>query len=343
VDETDARHAVPTIASLPWQHAALRALLARRARFPHALLITGPMGIGKGIFARAIARALLCEAPAAQGEACGECASCRYVAAGQHPDLRIVEPLEQDDEAVKRVEWIVVDRIRDLNEWAAITSHRGGAKVALIAPGERMNAAAANALLKTLEEPPPGTHFLLVSHAPGRLPATIASRCQRFAAPRPSAAEAAAWLATQGVRDAASLLAQAGDAPLRALALADVDYQAERRAFLAALAAPQALSPTALGASIDAVSRETRKDRLAAVVDWLAGWCVDLARVHAGADPIENPGSTPVLRGLAASVAPLALFRYHRRLLRERTLLSHPLTPRLVAEALLIDYRALFA
>ncbi|HEY3460686.1 MAG TPA: DNA polymerase III subunit delta', partial [Casimicrobiaceae bacterium] len=186
--------------ALPWQKAALHELRARRTRWPHAVLLHGPEGIGKRILAHTLARALLCEAPRPSVEACGECPSCRYIAAGQHPDLRIVEPIEVDDDEVKRVEWIVVDRIRDVNAWAAITSHRGRAKVALFVPAERMNAAAANALLKTLEEPPPDTHFLLVSHQPGRLPATIASRCQRIAAPRPTVEEGCAWLQARGVR-----------------------------------------------------------------------------------------------------------------------------------------------
>jgi DNA polymerase-3 subunit delta' len=327
--------------ALPWQKAALHELRARRTRWPHAVLLHGPEGIGKRILAHTLARALLCEAPRPSGEACGECPSCRYIAAGQHPDLRIVEPIEVDDDEVKRVEWIVVDRIRDVNAWAAITSHRGRAKVALFVPAERMNAAAANALLKTLEEPPPDTHFLLVSHQPGRLPATIASRCQRIAAPRPTVEEGSAWLRAHGVRDAEELLAQACFAPLRALALADAGYQAERRVWLDALAAPHALSPAMLGARIESVPRDSRRDRLAAAIDWLGDWCADLGRVHAGASPLWHPARGDALRSLAASVAPPALFRYHRRLLRERTLLSHPLSPRLVAEALLIDYRGL--
>ena len=140
------------------------------------MLISGPQGIGKRVLAQALARALLCEAPTAGGGACGNCAGCRYAAAGQHPDLRIVEPVEIDDDEVKPVEWISVDRIRALIRWSEITSHRGAAKVAVIVPAERMHAAAANALLKTLAEPPADTYFMLVSHAPGRLPATIVSR-----------------------------------------------------------------------------------------------------------------------------------------------------------------------
>jgi DNA polymerase-3 subunit delta' len=329
-------------APLPWQQGIARELLSRRARWPHAALVTGPAGIGKRALAHWLAQALLCETPGVDGAPCGACASCRYVAAGQHPDLRVVEPFELEDDEVKPVEWIAVDRIRALTTWAGLTSHRGGAKAALIVPAERMNAAAANALLKTLEEPPRDTYFLLVSHAPGRLPATIASRCQRLTAPCPSTEEARAWLVAQGVADAGAALAQAAGAPLRALTLADPAYQTERAAWMRALATPHKLSAIELGARMDAVPRELRKERLAAVVDWLIGWCVDLARARAGGVPLENLALAGALRELAGSVAAVPLFRYHRSLLRQRALLAHPLQPRLVVEALLIDYRALF-
>jgi DNA polymerase III subunit delta' len=329
-------------APLPWQRTLVAGLLSRRARWPHAMLVAGPAGIGKRILAQSLACALLCEAPLPDGASCGACASCRYAAVGQHPDLRVVEPVEVDEDETKAVDWISVERIRALTRWAELTSHRGGAKVALIVPGERMNAAAANALLKTLEEPPVNTYFIVVSHLPGRLPATIVSRCQRIVAPRPTPAAARKWLAEQGVVDAEPALAQAGFAPLRAMALADAGYQAERSTWLRALAAPRQLSVTALGARIDAAPRELRKDSLAAVIDWLIGWCADLARVRAGGVPVENAAFDAPLGELARSVAGMALFRYHRSLLRQRTLLLHPLQPRLVVEALLIDYRALF-
>ena len=326
----------------PWQSALARALLARRASWPHAMLIAGPAGIGKRVLAQFLARALLCESRTADGAPCGVCAGCRYEAAGQHPDLRVVEPIEIEDDEAKRVEWISVDRIRALTHWAELTSHRGGAKVALIAPAERMHASAANALLKTLEEPPPDTYFVLVSHLPGRLPATIVSRCQRIAAPRPTPGEARAWLAAQGIDDAERALAQAGGAPLRARALADAGHQAERTVWVGALAAPRRLSVTELGARIEALPRDARREQLGAVIDWLLGWCADLARVRAGGAPGENADFDGALRTLAGSVAGLALFRYYRSLLSQRALLVHPLQPRLVAEALLIDYRALF-
>ena len=329
-------------APLPWQEAIVAELLARRARWPHAMLIAGPAGIGKRTLAQTLASALLCEAPTRSGAACGTCASCRYAAAGQHPDLRVVEPIEVDGDETKAVEWISVSHVRALTRWAELTSHRGGAKVALIVPAERMNAAAANALLKTLEEPPANTYFMLVSHLPGRLPATVISRCQRIVAPRPAPALARRWLAQQGTDDAEPALAQASFAPLRAMALADRDYQAERSAWIKMLAAPAQLQASGLAARIDDAPRELRKDRLGTAIDWLIGWCADLARVHAGGSAAENGEFDDRLRELAKSVAAAALFRYHRDLLRQRSLLAHPLQPRLVAEALLIDYRALF-
>jgi len=327
----------------PWQREAAAAMLADRARWPHALLLTGSRGIGKRALALEFARGLLCETPRAGGAACGECASCRYVAAGQHPDLRVVEPVELDDDGVaKPVEWIPVDAIRALIAWAQLTSHRRVAKVAVIVPAERMNAAAANALLKTLEEPAPSTFLILVSAAPGRVPATVRSRCRRMAAPAPDATAARAWLAAQGVADPDPLLAQAAGAPLAAWALADTGYQAERAAWLKGLAAPSNLVPATLAERIDAAPREERRERLANVVDWLLGWCSDLAHARAGAAPRQNGDHAAALARLAASVAPIALFRYHRALLRQRGLVAHPLTPRLVAEALLTDYRTLF-
>jgi DNA polymerase-3 subunit delta' len=340
--ETDPLAEVDDGAPLPWHAEAVASLLSRRTQWPHAMLVTGPQGIGKQRLAHTLARALLCETPAADGTACGQCPSCRYVKAGQHPDLRVVEPVEIDNDEAKAVEWISVDTVRALTRWAGITSHRGGAKVALIVPAERMHPTAANALLKTLEEPPADTYLMLVSHLPGRLPATIVSRCQRIVAPRPTHAQAHAWLAAHGVSDADALLGQANGAPLRALGLADAEYQAERRAWIRAFAVPAKLEVAAMGARIDAAPREQRKERLAGVIDWLSEWCVDLARVRAGAAPAGNRALEPALRELSRSVAAPALFRYHQQLLRQRALLAHPLSPRLVAEALMIDYRALF-
>ena len=328
---------------LPWQRTAATEALAARASWPHALLISGPRGIGKRTLAQNFARSLLCESPRADGLACGMCPGCRYVAAGQHPDLQLVEPFNiEDDGEVKPLDAIPVDRIRALIDWALVTSHRGRAKVAIVVPAESLNVAAANALLKTLEEPPPDTYLMLVSHQPGRVPATLRSRCRRFEAPHADAGIAQQWLADQGASAPGTVLAQAGGAPLLALAMADPAWQGERAVWLQALARPKALSVVALAARLETGPKEERKQRLGLAIDWLGAWTADLARMAAGGAPLRNPDFAAALASLASAVAPIALFRYHRSLSRQRALVAHPLQPRLVAEALLIGYRELF-
>jgi DNA polymerase-3 subunit delta' len=197
-------------------------------------------------------------------------------------------------------------------------------------------------LLKTLEEPPPGTYLILVAHQPGRLPATVRSRCRFVAAPFPDVATGERWLATHHVAAPAAALAQAAGAPLAALDLADPGWQAERTWWLDALAKPKALSPVALAARIESAPKDERRDRLEALVAWLYAWSADLARVRAGGAATRNPDYAAALARLAPLVAPIPLIRYHRSLLRQRALLAHPLQPRLVAETLLLGYRDLF-
>ena len=329
---------------LPWQIGCAIDALGARATWPHALLIHGPPGIGKHALALGFAQALLCESPRPDGLACGKCPGCRYAIAGAHPDLLRLERLRIDDETgeLEAVDEIRIDRVRALIDFVQLTSHRQRAKVAVIAPAERMNAAAANALLKTLEEPPAGTYLILVSDQPGRLPATVRSRCRRLAAPIPTSAEARSWLVEQSVADPETLLAQAAGAPLSAQALADPEWQDERRTWLAAFGDPGRIPVTDLAARIDAAGKEQRRARLGHVIDWMIGWTADLARVGAGSVARQNPDAALTLSAIAPRVAPGALFRYHRSLLRQRALIAHPLAPRLVAEALLIDYRGLF-
>lgn len=344
-DADDARAvALPWPAPLPWQQATLRDFAAARGQWPHALLIHGPRGIGKHALALHLAQTMLCETPAPGGTACGTCAGCRYAVAGQHPDLMRVELLtfDPDEDALVLSDGLGIDRIRALIDFVQLTSHRGRAKVAVIAPAERMNTSAANALLKTLEEPPRDTFLLLVTEQAGRLPATIVSRCRKLAAPVPDPQAARAWLAAHGAGAPGVLLAQAGGGPLAALALSEPAVQQERAAWLRALADPDRLVATALAARVEAGGRDERKARLAHALDWMVAWTADLARVRAGGDAARNPDFAAELGTLGRRVAALALFRYHRSLLRQRALVSHPLQPRLVAEALLIDYRALF-
>ncbi|NUO71291.1 MAG: DNA polymerase III subunit delta', partial [Frateuria sp.] len=187
-----------------WQR--LQARLARRA-LPHALLLCGPAGLGKRAFLQRFVRGLLCGRPR-DGDACGQCRSCLLLDAGTHPDFVTVSYGLRKD-GVQRKE-IVVEQIRELSARLAMASQFGGWQVVAIDPADAMNANAANALLKTLEEPSPQTLLLLAADAPWRLPQTIRSRCQRIEFQLPPRADALAWLPAQGVADPAAALEAAG-------------------------------------------------------------------------------------------------------------------------------------
>jgi len=176
-----------------WQAERWKQVLGAHAagRLAHALLLAGPRGAGKGHFAAGLAGFLLCEAPEPGRRQCGECRSCVQIAAGVHPNLMRLQPAEDKRD-------IAIDDVRALLDRLHLSSHYGQAKLAIIEPADALNASGVNALLKTVEEPPPATHLLFVSERWRALPATLRSRCQilRFARPRAVAAageEAGEW------------------------------------------------------------------------------------------------------------------------------------------------------
>ena len=287
-------------APLPWQLQAMRGGAgAARDAGRHALLIHGRAASASTRWRSASRRRCCANRRAPTASPAANVPAAATPMAGQHPDLMRLELIEIDPEdgELKPVDTITIPRIRALIEFVTLTSHRQRAKVGVIAPAERMNAQAANALLKTLEEPPPGTFLILAADQPGLLPATIGSRCRRFAAPQPDGDEAHAWLAAQGVADPALALAQAAGAPRVALELADPERQAERKVWLTALARPERLAVIALSARIDAGARDERRARLARAIDWLLAWTADLARAAAGDTARRNPDSLPRLAG----------------------------------------------
>lgn len=198
--------------SPPWHREAWQRLGRRRERdaVPHALLLAGPAGLGKRDFAHRLERLLLCAEPV-DGEACGQCRACRLLEAGTHPD-HVAIGLEPARSGKLRKE-IVVEQVRGLSARLAMASQFGGRQVATVDPADAMNPSAANALLKTLEEPTPASVILLVADAPWRLPATIRSRCQRIDFRLPSWDDALQWLQQTGVAQAETALQAAGGNP----------------------------------------------------------------------------------------------------------------------------------
>lgn len=210
-------------AIFPWQQSQWQRLTARQKNgtLPHAILLAGLQGIGKFIFAQALAEFLLCEQ--AGDVACGTCKACQLLMAQTHPDLYVLQP-EETGKTIK------IDQIRSLIESLNKTSQQGRYQVAIIEPAEAMNIAASNALLKTLEEPAGNVALILVSHQPGLLPATIRSRCQIIYFSITAQDNVKKWLSKQVPAEIniELLLSLAEQAPLRAVALANNQYLEQR-------------------------------------------------------------------------------------------------------------------
>jgi DNA polymerase III subunit delta' len=331
--------------ALSW-HADALAQFHAISKSHHAWLMTGADGHGAEHFVRAAAAAQLCDTPTTQGLACGACESCTWLQAGSHPDWREISPeeAEEGDETLKRQE-IKLPAIRSLADWAVSTAHRRR-KVVIVQPANAMNANAANALLKLLEEPPRAVTFLLFASDKRRLPATIASRCAAFALPSATRKQAADWLTSTHNQDRAqidSLLAQAGGAPLIAASLNESDIQVSRRAFLDALSQPAALSALAQGDLLETISRVARRDALAARLQWLARWVHDLSCVHAGGEPRFNPDYNTELHRLSKTLPTVATIRYYSNIIERLRWVQHPLNARLVLEDVLLQYKRMLA
>jgi DNA polymerase-3 subunit delta' len=255
---------------LPWQGAQwLQLWNARQSnRLAHALLLVGIDGIGKSQFAYAFASAMLCTKTSTTGLRCDMCHGCCMINAKMHPDFIIVEP----EEAGKK---IGVDQIRDIIKNVNETTLKGGFRVILINPATAMNMNAANALLKTLEEPAPNTLLILVSNQGLRLPATIISRCQKINFSKPAHDDALAWLSLQITNDKVDpglLLKLADGGPLRALQLLEKDLLSMRQTLYQGF---HALSSG--GSPIQLAAKWQDTDHLT-VVDLIMSWLTDLLR-----------------------------------------------------------------
>jgi DNA polymerase-3 subunit delta' len=334
----------------PWQADDWSRLQQLRANWPHALLLHGRAGIGKLQFAQHLAKGLLCESPTETREPCGHCPACLWFSQGNHPDYRAVLPealagdLATDDkpdaDEGKKTKTpskeIKIEQVRALLDFCGLGSHRGGLRVVLVYPAEAINVAAANALLKTLEEPPAGVVFLLVSARIDRLLPTIISRCRQWPMSLPPADTAVAWLLQQGVDQATALLAEAGGAPLTALALATDENRALRDFALAQLAAGPTCDAFACAESL-------QKLPVPMVLGWLQRWLYDLGAQQAAGRPRYFPGASKALERCAGQLDAERFGRYLKSVTRQRMVENHPLNARLVFEELFLGYRDLFA
>ena len=322
----------PAAQHYPWHDTVWASLTARLDRLPHALLLQGASGLGKQSFAHRFAATLLCAQPDSKAAACGRCHSCQLLAAGNHPDLKSLAPVEDRRS-------IVIDQIRELGAFFALRPHTSARKVAILAPADSMNLHAANSLLKILEEPPLGSVLLLVSHQPMRLPATVRSRGHRVTFPMPERAQALTWLSAQVGAAAELLLDLAAGAPLKALALAGGGlFLASREEFL------RDLGLLLVGRGDPLACAQRWKGTGAEVsLEWLAGFIADLIRclaIQKKGVRVLNPEAPEFLQNHKNILSLNVLFRYLDVVSNSRNALSSgSLDELLILEDLLIRWR----
>ena len=311
------------------------ALLQRaiaRDRLAHAYAFVGPSGVGRRLTAIAFAQAALC---AAQG--CGACSTCRRVAAGAHPDAQVLTPTPPRDNP-KGVPTIRIEQVRDLERTAALAPLEAGRKVFVLDDAERMTLPTAQALLKTLEEPPPRTNLVLILQNPRALPPTVLSRCQRVRFGPLDERAAAALLEARGIPSEASrLLARLSQGrPGLALGL-DLDaLRARRQAALALAAEP----PAQLGTALDAVSLD--RATVAAYLELYWAWYRDALCLAVGGDAglLVHADEEAALRALAARLPAPALAAALARVKAAWVALEGNASPRLALEIALLGLDA---
>lgn len=318
----------------PWQQEDWVRLQTLRARASQGLLFQGQKGVGKLSLALNFARALLCRQPLDNGFACGVCPSCHWFLQDTHPDFRFLQPESETEEVEagkKPSRQISVDQIRGLADFLGMSAHQGGRRVVIIHPAEAMNANAANALLKSLEEPPAGLLFILVTHKPQQLLPTLLSRCLVFGLAAPDAPAATRWLAGHGVKNPADALALAGFSPLQALLGAEQNGMEARDKLLRGVKQPAMLDVFALADAL-------QKTEQVQIVQWLQQWSHDLTSMKLAGCLRYHPADEALIRKLVAPLDPLNLVRLQKYLQTAKRESQHTLNPKLFIESLLFTY-----
>lgn len=319
----------------PWQLPEWQQLVQQHAarKLPHALMLAGPKGIGKRHLADALAQLLLCDAPI-EGTACGKCRGCELNKAQTHPDLMWLEP-EEAGKAIK------VDQVRELTESLGKTAQQGGYKLVIIEPAEAMNGNAANALLKSLEEPAANTLLILITHSPSAVLPTIRSRCQLRKLAMPRTEQVIRWLSPLQVGSQTTpeqLLAAARGAPLHALALLQGDALEQREQVL------QLFTRLSLGqVSAIEVAAQWHSGNLLELLEWLLGLTHSIARWRVGVEDVQMQQAPVELRDRLAKLDVSLLHRYVEKLTLSKKQLLSGANPnkQLLLEELLLDWGAL--
>jgi len=333
----------------PWQESLWLHLVQRyqNDQLPHALLLSGATGLGKLHFAESFARWSLCSRNSNPQdvqeikEPCGQCQGCQLMKAGSHPDFLKVVPEAEGKQ-------IPIDTIRSVSSYLTLKSQFAPLQVVVISPADAMNKFAANSLLKTLEEPTPGTLLMLVTSQPSRLLPTIRSRCQSIEFPVPERSQSLEWLSRQLPELASSgsqneierLLALAAGTPLLALKYAQEETLKSYQLLLASfekLAQNQA-DPVAEAKLWVGVG-------LAKSVKWIYFWVAAMIRLKSGMKQVDSKSEwlEPALENLAQRINNERLFQYLDKVTNCTRFVNSQVNVQLTLEDLLISWRELNA
>ena len=330
-------------AALPWLDEPWAQAMAQRG---HALLLHGPARVGQFELAVMLAQSWLCERPDAHRRPCGRCEGCQLLKSGSHPDFRLLIPESlratlglETEAATESADGeggggtksktagrdIKVADVRAAIDWTHRTASRGGLKVLVVHPAQRLNVISANALLKTLEEPPAAVRIVLSADDPQALLPTLRSRCQRLPLTVPPPEQARDWLKGQGIDGAEILLPAAGGRPQEVLAMV-ADGIVSR-----------------LWSEIPAWVRQGRSDGLQSLpipraIDVLQKVCSDALAVALGARPQYFPAQAIPPGAVADRLA-----QWWTRLTDAARHADHPWNAGLLIESLVLHGRACWA
>jgi DNA polymerase-3 subunit delta' len=350
--------------------------------FPNAVLIHGQSGIGKFEFSIELAKALLCEASSGE-KPCNQCEACRWFDSSNHPDFIALvpethrkllphgdfnsevdspkksKPSQADNEGdvpeKKEKKSISIEDARSAIEGLTIGSHRGGNRVILVYPLEMLRADSANTLLKSLEEPPKNTIFILLADRLDRVLPTIRSRCRLLSAPRPDRASGLHWLRSElntipdlkiSDSDVESIYDEQGGAPYAVLdsLIARHNKDEKDELTIAIQASRYLLQAMSQGSRInwlDAADK-TQKARYSVMLATMQRWTSDLQSSKQMGSPRYYPRHDDAIRVLAQQARLPKLLRFWKSLTQARRHENHPLATRIQLEALLSQYQQVF-
>lgn len=349
--------------------------------FPNAILIHGQSGIGKFVFAVELAKALLCESTNPSGRPCNQCDGCHWFNTGNHPDFTALVPdthrkllpqadyesdeptkksrdtRDDDSESSEKKEKrnISIEETRAAIEGLSIGSHRGGNRVILIYPLEMLRSDSANTLLKSLEEPPNKTIFILLADKVDRVLPTIRSRCRLLTAHRPDRSTGLAWLKSQlntsseikvAEGDIETIYDEQGGAPYAVLEslIARHHKDGKDELTISIAASRLLLQSMSQGARINwlETSEKIHKAQYAFLLATMQRWVSDLQLVSGGGTPRYYPKHISTLKGLSQSAQAIKLVQFWKSLVQARRSENHPLAARIQLEALLSQYQQVF-